>query len=243
MSAQDLPQDVAQGLDTFIAAARAALGEQLVAAALFGSAAEGRLRVTSDVNLILVLSCFDAARIRELREPLRLAHATIRLETMMILQDELPAASEAFAVKFADIRERHKLLFGPELFGGFAPSRAALLARLRQILLNFVLRTRERYALVSLREEQLAVLVADAAGPLRSAAGLILQLEGRSAATPREALETLARELDPGDWQVALQALPKVREHGALAAGEGEPAVLQLIELAQAMLARTTALA
>lgn len=238
----DLPEDVARGLDSFLTAAKTALGDQLVAAALFGSAAEGRLRATSDVNLILVLSRFDPARIRELREPLRLAHATIRLEAMLILQDELPAASEAFAVKFADIRERHRLLFGPELFAGFAPSRAALLTRLRQILLNFVLRTRERYALVSLREEQLATLVADAAGPLRAAAGLILQLEGRGAETPRAALEMLARELDSGAWQAALEALPKAREQGVLAAGEGEPAVLQLIELAQAMLARTAAL-
>src|SRR5262249_42469448 len=148
----------------------------------------------------------------------------------------------AFAVKFADIRERHKLLFGPELFAGFAPSRGAMLARLRQILLNFVLRTRERYALLSLREEQLAGLVADAAAPLRAAAGLILQLEGRHAESPRAALETLARELDAHKWQPALDALPKAREHGTLAQGEGEPAVLLLIELAQAMLARTATL-
>lgn len=238
----DLPADVARGLDDFLAAAKAALGDQLVAAALFGSAAEGRLRATSDVNLILVLSRFDAEHIRALREPLRLAHATIRLEVMLILREELEPASEAFAVKFADIRERHKLLFGPELFAGFAPTRAALLARLRQILLNFVLRTRERYAMVSLREEQLAILVADAAGPLRAAAGLILQLEGRRAETPRAALETLAGEIDAQRWQSALDALPKAREHGTLPAGEGEPAVLQLIELAQAMLARTAVL-
>lgn len=233
----DLPEDVRRGLESFLDSAKAALGETLVSAALFGSAAEGRLRATSDVNLILVLSAFEPPRIDPLREALRAAHATLNLQAMFILESELAAASEAFAVKFADIRERHKVLHGRELFAALAPSRAAMLARLRQILLNFVLRSRERYALVSLREEQLALLVADAAGPLRSAAGLILELSGRKADTPRAALETLAEELRPGAWTAALASIPRAREHGQLPQGEGGPALLRLIELAQAMLA------
>ncbi len=237
-----LPGDVAQGLEAFLASARTALADHLVAAALFGSAAEGRLRATSDINLMLVLAQFEPARIRELREPLRLAHATIGVSAMLILESELATASEAFAVKFADIRERHKVLLGPDLFSAFAPTRDSMLRRLRQILLNFVLRTRERYALSGLREEQLALLVADAAAPLRSAAAMILELEGRAADSPRAALEALAGELDPAAWRNALDSLPKAREHGTLPHGEGEPAVLQLIELAQAMLQRTASL-
>lgn len=232
----DLPDDVARGLQSFLDSARDALGDTLVSAALFGSAAEGRLRATSDVNLILVLSAFDARRIDLLRGALRAAHATLNLSVMFILEGELAAATEAFAVKFADIRERHKILYGRELFAALVPDRTAVLSLLRQILLNFVLRSRERYAMVSLREEQLALLVADAAGPLRSAAGLILELSGRKAETPRLALETLAEELRPGAWTSALAALPRAREHGQLPQGEGGPALLQLIGLAQAML-------
>jgi predicted nucleotidyltransferase len=239
----DLPDDVAQGLDAFLEAAKAALGETLVSAALFGSAAEGRLRATSDVNLILVLSAFDPSRIDPLREALRGVHATLNLSAMFILESELAAATEAFAVKFADIRERHKVLYGRELFAALAPSHAATLMRLRQILLNFVLRSRERYALVSLREEQLALLVADAAGPLRSAAALILELAGRKAETPRAALEALAEEIRPGAWSAVLATLVRARQGGQLPPGEGGPAILQLIELAQAMLARVATLA
>src|SRR5947208_706963 len=101
-----LPQDVAQGLEGFVAAAKEALGDDLVAAVLFGSAAEGRMRASSDVNLLLVLARFEPERIDRIREPLRLAHATIRLEAMVILESELNEAAEAFAVKFADIRAR-----------------------------------------------------------------------------------------------------------------------------------------
>jgi predicted nucleotidyltransferase len=233
-----LPQDVAQELVAFLEAAKGALGEDLVSAVLFGSAAEARLRATSDVNLMLVLARFETGRIHALREPLRHARAAIRLETMLILESELAAATEAFAVKFADIRARHRVLAGHDVLAALAPSRGAMLGRLRQILLNFILRTRERYALVSLREEQLAALVADAAGPLRSAAEIMLQLEGRPAASPKAALETLAREIDPQAWAEPLARLSQAREEGKLAPGAGGPTLLKLIELAQALGAR-----
>lgn len=242
MRENDLPEDVAQGLSEFVAAAQAALGPDLVCVTLFGSAAEGRMRATSDVNLILVLARWDTARIDALREPLRTAHALMQLSAMLILESEIPAAAEAFAAKFADIRERHRVLFGADLFATLVLSRASLLSRLNQILLNFILRARERYALVSLREEQMAAVVADAAGPLRSAAALILSLEGRPAASPKAALETLAAELDAPRWRETLANLSKAREEAALPAGSGRPTALQLLELAGALRTRAAAL-
>ena len=47
-------------LDELIARAREAFGGDLAAVVLFGSGAEGKLRKTSDVNVILVLRRFDA---------------------------------------------------------------------------------------------------------------------------------------------------------------------------------------
>jgi predicted nucleotidyltransferase len=237
MEPDNLPKDVSDELQRFVDGAKEALGDTLVALVLFGSAAEGRLRATSDVNLLVVLAAFDAARIDRLREPLRHAHAVIRLEVMLVLESEVGDAADAFAVKFADIRARHRLLAGRDVTAAITPSRGAMVTRLKQILLNFILRTRERYALVSLREEQLAGVVADAAGPLRSAAEIMLQLEGRPAASPKEALETLARELDPR-WSATLERLSEARERGRLEPGAGAPAVLDLIALAEALRAR-----
>lgn len=237
-----LPQEISQGLAEFVESAKSALGPDLTGIVLFGSAAEGRLRATSDVNVILVLERFDAARIDGLREPLRGAKALIRLECMLILETEIGPAAEAFAVKFSDIRERHKLLWGRDPFAGLQPSRAAMLARLRQILLNFILRTRERYALVSLREEQLAAPVAKAAGPLRAAAALILSLEGRSAPSPKAALETLAAEIDEARFRVPLANLSRARDEAALPPGVARPTLLALVDLAQALRGRAEAL-
>jgi predicted nucleotidyltransferase len=236
-----LPQDVSQGLDSFVASAKEALGDDLVSIVLFGSAAEGRMRATSDVNVMLVLARFEAASVDRLREPLRLAHAAIRLEAMIVLESELAAAAEAFAVKFADIRSRHRVIAGRDVTAAISPSPGAMAARVRQILLNFILRTRERYVLVSLRDEQLAAIVADAAGPLRAAAEIMLQLEGRPAASPKVALELLARELDANRWTEPLARLSDARENGKLPPGVGGKAVLELVALAEALRARATA--
>lgn len=233
-----LPLDVSQSLTEFVEAARQALGDDFVSAILFGSAAEGRLRATSDVNLMLVLASFDPARVDALREPLRTAHAVIRLEAMLIREVELADAAEAFAVKFADIAVRHRVLAGKDVLAGLRPSREATRQRLRQILLNFVLRTRERYAITSLREEQLAVAVADCAAPLRAAAEIILQLEGRPAESPKAALATVASELGAGKWDATLASLSQAREERFLPPGVGAPTLVALLELGEALRAR-----
>lgn len=237
-----LPAEVARALDEFVAAARDALGDQLLSVVLFGSAAEGRLRATSDVNVILVLARFDPVRVDALREPLRLAHALIGLEVMLLREDEIAAAGEAFAVKFADIEHRRRVLLGPDPFASLQVTREAMLRRVGQVLLNTKLRLRERYAMVSLREEQAARVVADAAAPLRAAAAALLRIEGRPQPTPRQALETLASELGP-EWAPVLARVSEAREKSRLPPGESGPLLLRLIELAAQLGERARSLA
>jgi hypothetical protein len=89
LALMDLPADGASSLGDLRAAAQAALGAQLVSMVLYGSGAEGRLRATSDVNIILILSAFDAEKLARLRDPLRVAEAAIRLRPMVLVQDEI----------------------------------------------------------------------------------------------------------------------------------------------------------
>jgi predicted nucleotidyltransferase len=231
----NVPPLVSRTLDEFIAAARASLGDRLKSVVLFGSGAEGKLRPTSDVNLILVLSSFDQASVDGLRETLRVAQAAIHLTTMFLLENEVATATEAFAVKFADIGRRRKVLFGPDPFAHVSIPRHAEIARLRQVLLNLVLRLRSTYLARSLREEQLALAIADAAGPLRASAAAILELRGQPAASPKAALETVARELDLPDIAASLAHVSEARENGALAPGVAAPTVFALMELGSRM--------
>ncbi len=244
-----LEQEAASGsaiadseLAAFVDAARDALGSDLRSIVLFGSAAEGKLRATSDVNVVLVLSAFDPAKVDPLRETFRAARAAVRLSPMILLESEIPAAAEAFAEKFSDILRRRRVLHGSDPFAGVSISREAAIGRLRQVLLNMVLRLREQYALRSLREEQAARAVADAAGPLRSAAATLLELEGTPASSPKEALLSVVSSFGGAGWDEVLGRVSEARESGVLPAGSSAPALLKMIEIAERLRKRAESL-
>ena len=218
----------------FTEACQAAFGQDLASVVLFGSAAEDRLRASSDVNVIVVLKAFDPAKGDVLREPLRVAEAVVRLRPMFLLESEIPDAAAAFAVKFADILRRHQVLHGSDPFASLKVPRPAAIARLRQVLLNLLLRLREQYLSQSLREERLAVVVAEAAGPFRACAAELLDLEGAPAGSSKEALERVA-----GPAGGILANLSAAREGRPLPPGAAGPAVIGLIDLARAMRDRT----
>ena len=242
-NANDLPPLVEQSINDFVEAAKTAFAADLVSVVVYGSAAEGRMRATSDVNMLLVLKRFEQSHADRLREPMRLAHAAVQLSAMFLLENEVPAAMEAFAVKFADIVTRHRVLFGSDPFVAVAPKRDSLIRRLKQVLLNLQLRLRERYVLVSLREEQLALVIADAAGPLRSSAATLLQLEGQTALPPKEALEKIVREMDDEKFGAVLHDVSVAREARQLGPGKAAPTLLAIIEITQKLRERADKLA
>jgi predicted nucleotidyltransferase len=228
-----LPEEIQRHLDVFVAAAQTAFGDDLAAAVLFGSAADGQVRATSDVNLLLLLKRFTPQTADALRGSLRLAHAAIDLQVMFLLESELTQAADAFAVKFADIIARHRVLLGVDPFASLHTSRDAVLHRLRQVLLNQQVRMRERYMLLSLNEEQLAGAIADAAGPLRSAAASLAQLEGKSAQSGKQALEAFVDQLGDPALHTALQAMSEARETARLAPGQALPAFTSLMAITE----------
>jgi len=233
-----LPPEIREGLDEFLEAAQQSFGDDLVSAVLFGSAAEGRLRSSSDVNLLLLLTRFDRDRADHVREAVRTAHAAMRLDVMFLLEREIESVMDAFPVKFADILTRRRVLFGPDPFAGLAVSPEALRRHTMQVLLNLLLRMRNRYALVSLREEQSARVAAEAAGPLRSCAASILALEGKGVLSPREAFsKMLAEPGAPGGSDTA-RLIDTLRREGSLPPGTAGPLLFSLMELARFMCGR-----
>ena len=228
-----LPEEIQRHLDLFVAAAQTAFGDDLAAAVLFGSAADGQVRATSDVNLLLLLKRFTPQTADALRGSLRLAHAAIDLQVMFLLERELTQAADAFAIKFADIIARHRVLLGNDPFASLHTSRDAMLRRLRQVLLNQQVRMRERYMLLSLNEEQLAGAIADAAGPLRSAAASLAQLEDKPAQSGKQALEAFVEQLGEPALHTALQAMSTARETARLAPGQAMPAFTSLMAITE----------
>jgi predicted nucleotidyltransferase len=227
-----LPAAVQQALDDLLKSARESFAGNLRSVVLFGSAAEGQLRATSDVNLIFVLAQFDPAQAASFQGALQMATAAIRASVMFLLDQEVDAAIEAFAVKFADIGHRRRVLFGEDRFAGRAPSRDAIKRHIRQTLLNLELRLRERFAMAGNQESRLALVVADAAGPLRAIAAALLDLEGRPTASPKAALTALVAGWPEATWQALLDNVSVARQTRTLPAGAARETLVGVIALA-----------
>jgi predicted nucleotidyltransferase len=231
----DLPDRVRSTLEDFIAAGIRVSGENLKSAILFGSGAEGKLRPTSDVNLVLVFGDVRLSELERLREDLSFAHAAIGLEVMFLEEAEIDVAAQAFAVKFTDILSRHRVLHGSDAFASLKISREATINRLRQVLVNLTLRLRERYALIGAREEQLSLLIADVSGPIRACAAAILGLEGERVTSPKEALEIIAPRLPGADRTELLANISSARQESGLAPAVADATIGALLELLRAM--------
>ncbi|HVH80366.1 MAG TPA: hypothetical protein VM782_13305 [Stellaceae bacterium] len=224
-----LPEPARSAVNAFVTAAQQVFADDLASITLFGSAAEARLRPTSDINAIVVLARIAPDRLTAIGEAYRLAHAAARLSAMFILESEIASAQEAFAVKFADIAARHETIYGRDPFVGLTITREALLWRTRQVLINLLLRLRERCALSSAYDDQLALAAADAVGPLRAAASALLSLERGETVPLREAMQQVA---EAGGQAAALAAIAGVRETGSVPAPGGGAALEAAIELA-----------
>lgn len=233
-----LAPEIEEELSRFVTAARDSFGDDLVSAVLFGSAAEGRLRSVSDVNVILLLKRFRQQSADQVRDAFRAAHAAMRLEVMFLLESEVEPAMDAFALKFSDILVRRRVLFGSDPFASLTIPAEVLRQRTVQALLNLMLRTRERYVLVSLREEQLPLVAADAVAPLRVCAAAILSLEGRPADAPREALAAMLAEPGCPGEDGLMQLIDAARRKESLPPGSAGPLVCALIAVAEFMYQR-----
>jgi predicted nucleotidyltransferase len=212
----DLPANVATILEEFTQALLQAAADQVESVVLFGSAAEGRLRSTSDVNLLVIAKGLTLTQLDEVRTPLRAGVTAVGLAVMFLESAELEHALEAFAVKFTDIKERHRVLFGRSPFESIQVGRDATIRRLRQVLLNLTLRLRERYAVDGDHEEILAGVLADVTGPLRASAAVLMSLRDGHNRQPKAALE----EFCAGDrWRECLAGLSAVHRGEQLRPG------------------------
>lgn len=187
---QDLPGDIATTLEEFRAKSVDDFGDSLKSLVLFGSAAEGRLRATSDVNIAMVFSHLDLDRVKAWRTEVEVLVAAIDLQPLVLLEDEVAAAADAFAVKYFDIQHRRRVLHGTDPFAHLEISDEALRRRVSQVLLNLALRL--RHTLLLGNDAARARALVDAIGPLRASAVVLQELGREARSEPREALLAFA---------------------------------------------------
>lgn len=108
-------------LTAFVSALRDVLGDRLSSVVLYGSAARGaHVPGKSDVNLMVVLKEADLGVLAGAQKAVRRFKAESDFNPVFWVEGEISPASDVFALEFTDIRENHKVLFGPDPLSGIS---------------------------------------------------------------------------------------------------------------------------
>jgi predicted nucleotidyltransferase len=114
-------------LDDLVAQLRAVFSAELHAVVLYGSAAAGEhIPNHSDHNVLVIVERLDVARLRALSATARAWREAGNPPPLIFTAEEWRESSDVFPMEYADILDRHRVLYGDSPFGGVRVSRADL---------------------------------------------------------------------------------------------------------------------
>ena len=100
-------------LDELVSQLRAAFGPELHAVVLYGSAAAGEhLPKKSDYNVLVLVETLDASRLQAASAAIKAWSDAGNPPPLTLTTQEWRGSADIFAMEYADVLERHKVLFG-----------------------------------------------------------------------------------------------------------------------------------
>ena len=209
-----VPEDVRGRIEALQRSLIEASGNNLAGLILYGGLARGRFRLgRSDVNLVVLLRDTGEQSLATVAPALRKAWREIRVEPLILTPPEVPAAAEAFPLKFMDIQESHLVLVGEDPFIGFTLDPQRVRLRALQELRNLELRLRRRYLASFDAPEELTRHLARTSVPLAIPLRALLRIGGAEVGGDPAAVFAKASEVFGLD-QEGLHQLVAVREGG-----------------------------
>ncbi|MEP6990491.1 MAG: nucleotidyltransferase domain-containing protein [bacterium] len=131
-------------LDELVTQLRAAYGAQLSTVVLYGSAAAGEhVPKKSDYNVLVLLGRVDAGTLAAASAVARAWNDAGNPPPMTMSVDEWRHSSDVFPMEYADILDRHRVLYGTPPFDGITISREHLRLQLEQQVMGKLLQLRQ----------------------------------------------------------------------------------------------------
>src|SRR6476661_1532625 len=110
-------------LDELVTQLRAAYGTRLNSVVLYGSAATGEhIPKRSDYNVLLLLKAIDASALASASAVARAWSDAGNPPPMTMTVDEWRGSADVFPMEYADILDRHRVLYGTPPFDGMSVS-------------------------------------------------------------------------------------------------------------------------
>jgi predicted nucleotidyltransferase len=179
MSTLQLPASIRSKLEALRDSLIAALGDDLQALIVYGSAVRGGyVEGRSDVDLLIVLRKDDRATLERIGASLLLARTSARIESMLLRGDELSSAADVFPLLYDDVRSCHVVLHGSDVFSALEIADTHRRLRVEQELREARIRLRLVISEAPQLPRALIGAVARKLKQLRSPMHALLQLRG-----------------------------------------------------------------
>jgi predicted nucleotidyltransferase len=134
---------MAMTLDELVAQLRSAYGETLKSVILYGSAVAGEhIAKKSDYNVLVVLDAVPLDRLAAVGAVLRAWNEAGNPAPMTFTSAEWRASADVFPMEYADILERHRVLYGDDVTSGVDVARSDLRLQVEQQALGKLLHLR-----------------------------------------------------------------------------------------------------
>ncbi len=182
-------------LDELVTQLRAAYGTALRSVVLYGSAAAGggeHVAKKSDYNVLIIVDDVPLDQLRELSAVTRAWRDAGNHPPMTFTEREWRSCGDIFAMEYADILERNKLLYGDSPFNGITVAHDDLRLQVEREAMGVLLRLRGAVLLAGTDAAEQIKLMTASLSTLMIVFRGILRLAGRK---PPHGFAEIAREV------------------------------------------------
>lgn len=136
---------MANALDQIVEKLKKALETNLVSVVLYGSAATGdHQEFFSDYNVLCILDRITPDELKAVEPAFRWWREEGNPSPLLLTRHELETSTDCFAIEFQDIRESHRILYGPNLVESLEIDRSFYRAQVECQLRTKLLRLRQK---------------------------------------------------------------------------------------------------
>jgi hypothetical protein len=210
-------------LEELVSQLRAAYGAPLRAIVLYGSAARGdHIAKRSDYNVLVVVDQLEAAALAAASAASRAWTEAGNPAPLTLTLSEWRGSADIFPMEYADILERHRVLYGVAPFDGISVDRKDLRLQLEQEAMGKLIKLRQGVlASGNDRGRQLELLAASVSS-IMIVFRATVRLHGDVAPTNNIALAEHVGRLASFDAEPFARVVRHVRGEAKLSAGDAE---------------------
>ena len=196
-------------LDEFIQKLKSSAGNNLKAAALYGSAVAGEFHSKhSDFNILCILEQADAARIEALHAPVEWWMKQGHRAPLFFTLQELQRSADVFAIELLDMKTHHRMLHGEDIFAGLEVPLHYHAIQVERELRTDWLRLRQAILVAPNKQDAYLEIMTSSFSPFAALfRHALIALGQPPAAGKREAIERVAQfaRADPGAFLAILE--------------------------------------